>query len=572
MRVLVLLLLLAAAASAARGWRRLPDAKARAPENPHMPLVFSVAQPRIAELAGIVVDRATPSSPNYGRWLSRAEVAAYAAPPASTAAVVEALRAHGASNVTELHGGAYVRAHMPRAVVESMFRTSISAYIHDETDRVIWRGESHEIPAALHEHVSHVLGISDFPVSLRRLSCPRVGETCPAALRDAYGIAPALSPHGGRIVIFNDASSGELYAAADLATYLARYTSGTSVTVNVIGDNSGAGTCGGPSYRCAEAALDVQTAAAVLGNGTIDMFMSQGIVGEDSLFDFFAVLQTMDCAGCVASISYGGDERENSRDYQVSMYNEAVKAAAMGITIVAASGDQGVQGFLDACTRFSAIMPASNPFVLAVGATAGVENAGIEIAASTETGARITSGGGFSEIFGRPSYQTPAVAAYLAAGGLPASSAYSGAGRAYPDVAAAGRAFPIVLGGAEVYVDGTSASTPVVAAQLARINAARMHDGRTALGLAQPFLYDLPDVCFNDVTSGNNRCGDSGQACCATGFPTAAGWDAVTGRGSMRYDCVLAYALNTTYTAVRAPFAPQIGAAGRISGVLGQMA
>ena len=51
-----------------------------------------------------------------------------------------------------------------------------------------------------------------------------------------------------------------------------------------------------------------------------------------------------------------------------------------------------------------------------------------------------TSGGGFSNVFSRPSYQNSAVASYLQIDTvqLPPSSTYNSTGRAFPDVSANG--------------------------------------------------------------------------------------------------------------------------------------
>ena len=51
---------------------------------------------------------------------------------------------------------------------------------------------------------------------------------------------------------------------------------------------------------------------------------------------------------------------------------EALKLSVRGVTIVASSGDYGVN-YKDQCGYFP-LFPASSPYVVAVGATMGVEN------------------------------------------------------------------------------------------------------------------------------------------------------------------------------------------------------
>lgn len=74
------------------------------------------------------------------------------------------------------------------------------------------------------------------------------------------------------------------------------------------------------------------------------------------------------------------------------------------------------------------------------------------------------SGGGFSNVFGLPSYQSASVANYLKK--YPPhypSHIYnnSGTSRAYPDVAAIGLKVPVVFLGETLAIGGTSASTPI---------------------------------------------------------------------------------------------------------------
>ena len=89
-----------------------------------------------------------------------------------------------------------------------------------------------------------------------------------------------------------------------------------------------------------------------------------------------------------------------------------MKAGARGISLLAASGDSGAGC---AVGRFVPTFPASSPWVTGVGGLSGGAKRGDE-----ETTAGL-SGGGFSNYFGRPSYQDDAVAAYLKQSGLPKS-------------------------------------------------------------------------------------------------------------------------------------------------------
>ena len=186
---------------------------------------------------------------------------------------------------------------------------------------------------------------------------------------------------------------------------------------------------------------------------------------------------------------------------------------------------------------YAPLFPASSPHVVAVGGTQGPPTAS-EIVCSSSTGGMITSGGGFSNVFARPTWQNSAVSSYIDnTPSIPAG--FNRSGRAYPDVAMAANRYVIVLNGTFRVVGGTSASAPVLAGLLSLVNSRRRQMGRRSLGNVTQHLYDAPPQLFTDVTAGNNTCTANPAVCCAQGFPAAGGWDPVTGRGSVQYDKLL---------------------------------
>jgi subtilase family serine protease len=123
-----------------------------------------------------------------------------------------------------------------------------------------------------------------------------------------------------------------------------------------------------------------------------------------------------------------------SRAFVNAVNQMFAKAATRGVTLLAASGDSGAHGrtdpsCADAATRSD--FPSSSPYVLSVGATeiAGgttssnfqapicssgtlsCASGGSEIVASNKVLAFFSSGGGFSRIAARPSYQVRVVGA-----------------------------------------------------------------------------------------------------------------------------------------------------------------
>lgn len=192
-----------------------------------------------------------------------------------------------------------------------------------------------------------------------------------------------------------------------------------------------------------------------------------------------------------------------------------------GLTVLVASGDSGTSA-TTLCRAFDPTFPASSPYVTAVGGTYLQD--GVEVGWSS-------SGGGFSNVFPRPSYQDTAVLKYLtdSVDLLPTSSLFNSSGRAFPDIAAFATNFLTVSSGGNYTVSGTSASTPVVAGVMALLNAVLLSRSQAPLGFINPSLYALYGASSvgYDVVTGNNL-----HKPCSEGFSAAVGWDPISGLGT----------------------------------------
>ena len=236
---------------------------------------------------------------------------------------------------------------------------------------------------------------------------------------------------------------------------------------------------------------------------------------------------------------------------QLTRLNAALRADAdHHVTVVAATGDTGAAGepcaLIDALSggisgsftpRKEVVLVASDPLVLGAG--------GSTLAASHTTGAWIgettwglpdgspgtgfqASGGGFSHLFRRPSYQQ----------GVPGI----GATRGVPDVGADANpnpdtGLPVVTsdarGGYTISEHGgTSASAPIWAGIIAL---ADQYAGRH-LGFVNPAIYRIArspyyHQAFHDITAGQRNTAEFPHGT-ITGYRAGPGWDPVTGRGS----------------------------------------
>jgi kumamolisin len=207
---------------------------------------------------------------------------------------------------------------------------------------------------------------------------------------------------------------------------------------------------------------------------------------------------------------------------QVARLHAALRqAAGRRLTVVASSGDTGV--ISDNGPPKQVSLPASDPLVLGAGGTAlsasiftGAYHGEMAWNADTEA-----SAGGYSILFGRPSYQD----------GVPRI----GRMRGVPDVAAdadSSTAMSLMFTGGVPYpAQGTSAATPLWAAVIALAD----QDAGRHLGFVNPAIYAIARSpayhrAFHDVITGDNSV--LWPTGVFTGYQAGPGWDPVTGWGS----------------------------------------
>jgi tripeptidyl-peptidase-1 len=248
----------------------------------------------------------------------------------------------------------------------------------------------------------------------------------------------------------------------------------------------------------------------------------------------------------VNSASFVSEEDSHPVSDLDTFNTEAMKLGLRGVTLVSGSGDQGVTGpnnTIAGC-GYTPLFPTTCPYVVSVGGTQGQE----EVVCQANKRGIITSGGGFSNYYPQPSYQTENVQQYFAQTSpysdpsVP-SQTYNRSNRGYPDVSAQAVFYSVMIGGVNlnVAIAGTSASTPVVAGMFSLINAARKIAGQSPLGFVQPLLYSQGAAFMKDIVIGNNSCLAvtdilAEALCCPVqGYTAQPGWDPTTGLGSINF-------------------------------------
>lgn len=395
-------------------------------------------------------------------------------------------------------------------------------------------------------------------------------STVPICLRTLYGITPLLGPQVSKDALGVLEFTPQSYVQKDLDTFFHDYApelSGrkpelVSIDGGYVNATATNFTINGESnldlqYAMTLSQLDTklyQVGDAVYGASFSDFLDAldgsfcqyddpdQDVMYPDNSTSPEAYKGAKQCGGVAAtkvlSTSYGQDEHELTPRYATRQCQEYAKLGLQGTTFVFSSGDYGVAGNGNKCqdkNRFAPEFPASCPYVLAAGATQVKNNTEIVGNPNPEQACDVViySGGGFSDVFKRPTYQDDAVNAYLKNHNPPYTAAqYNTSGsRAIPDVSANGAHYRVNVGGQYKGVYGTSASAPVWAALISRINEDRARIGKGPIGFINPTLYKYRNTApiLKDITAGNN------PGCGTKGFEAVEGYDPVTGLGTPNF-------------------------------------
>merc|ERR1711966_569080 len=377
--------------------------------------------------------------------------------------------------------------------------------------RIVRASTTYHLPEEIAPHVTMVGELLQFPrLRLKSLSNLKAesatwpdscatgcnGQVTPQVLAQRYKFpSPSDAVVQGSTMAVAE-FQGQYFRDSDISKFSTSCHRNVTVDTIIGGNQQSAGV---------EAELDIEYIKGVAPNVPLTVIYNS----QYSLLKWANQITSMTNAPLVHSVSYGNDEiQQSSKQYMYTCNTAFMKAGAAGISILFASGDQGVCG-RSGCgllmhARFHPDFPAASPYITAVGGTDFAQKGVIGEETTWSDG-----GGGFSDTFDIPEWQKEAVAAYKASpdADLPPAKLWNNTGRGYPDVAALGglvNPYCVATSGMFQGVAGTSASSPVVAGIFALLNGLRTSQNKSPLGFLNPFIYQN-SAAFNDVTSGVNH-------------------------------------------------------------------
>ncbi|CEJ87305.1 hypothetical protein VHEMI04372 [[Torrubiella] hemipterigena] len=512
-----------------------------------MTLQIALKQGNIQGLHAKLNDISDHNSPNYGKWLSKEEIKAFTAPKDDDAEKVHQwLRAIGVSqDAISQPSPDWIHIELPVHKAEELLKTEYSIFKHDATGRTMARALQYSVPKSLHSVIDTIQPTVSFvynqqaqavkaiPASSALPATNASNSDCtknftPSCVRKLYNVDYKGT---GKSSIAAFLANGDDAVHTDMPLFLSRNDPTTPNTTDYQDYYIGKKIT--PDADNAEPSLDIQLQVSLAYPNPAGIFHI-GPSGDfyDELLAFTNFLNTNKTTPHVVSLSYASAEHDTANQYTTRVCDEFAKATARGITIITSSGDYGVGALDSYCTgSFRPTYPAGCPWLTSVGGTELTADGSKEVAANFSLLDRGSSGGGFSNLYGVPDWQSADTAAYIKTIPDTYEGKYNKSGRGIPDVAMIGTPIPIVYKGDDYQAQGTSASTPIFAALITQINDYRIANGKSALGFINKRLYTDKTVraAFRDITSGSNpNCGTGG-------FNATKGWDPVTGLGSIDF-------------------------------------
>ncbi|KAH9167472.1 subtilisin-like protein [Lactarius sanguifluus] len=507
----------------------------------------------------------------YGAHLSKEQVAEVVAPHPDTLELVSSWLGHydiPSSSISMTLGGNWLRViSVSVSQANRILGASYQLYQHVGTDDTVLRTISYSLPEVLHGHIQTVVPTTYFGSPLMDGMRPRMqlskavearGKAgsvlssrdedviTPSYLRSLYktlGYAPKATDRNALAIAGYE---GDFPSPQDLALFMTECrTDGADATFTVTQVNGGMyDPAGNPAI---EANLDIQYAEA-MAYPTRHIYYSTGGTPGSPIDDpylrwlRYVIAQAQDDVDIPQTIStsYGGYEHTLSQEYMLSVCVLFGQLGLRGVSVLFSTGDWGVGDgdcLVQSSSGETSVQSSSpqlvcGPWVTSVGGTTGHDP---EVAASI-------SGGGFSIYFPRQPYQENAVSNFLQNLGDKHSGLYNPLGRGYPDISSQAikllmaiparvALYPCVFPSSLRPASSTqlAANAQTVAGIISLLNDYLISKGSQPLGFLNPWLYGTGLPGLNDITSGSN------PGCNTDGFPAVAGWDPVTGLGTLDF-------------------------------------
>jgi len=509
------------------GSERAPMSGAReiGPANPNEEVEVTIRLRSRAGRKPAVSSETYEQSPTDREILTREQYErSHGADPASIEQVKAFAKENGLTIVEESPERRTVILSGTVSAMNQAFDVQLKDYEHPKKGSYRGRTGPVHIPENLRDHIEAVLGLDNRPQAVphfrrqKRGIEPRShsasGSFTPPQVAELYNF-PSDADGTGECIGIIELGGG--FEQGDLTNYFHQLKLKKLPKVTAVSIGKGKNKPGSdPNGADGEVMLDIEVAGSVAPGANFAVYFAQN-TDAGFLNAITTAVHDKTNRPSVISISWGSAESNWTAQAMTQMDEAFQAAAAMGVSICVASGDNGsTDGETDG--RNHVDFPASSSYALACGGTL-LQGSGNKITHEVVwdelAGDNGAGGGGISDVFPLPPYQQHAHVPHSANPG-------HRVGRGVPDVAGdadPNSGYQTLVDGKPDVIGGTSAVAPLWAGLIALLN---QNLGKP-VGYLNPVLYQKVTASggFHDITSGNNGA-----------YHARKGWDACTGLGT----------------------------------------
>ncbi len=330
-----------------------------------------------------------PASPNYHRWLSAAELGREFGPSGHDLLEISGwLTAHGFTVDAILASGMVIDFSGTAGAVRDAFHAPIH-YLRIRGQTHIANIRDPQVPAVFSSLITGIVSLNDFRPHPMYRAHPQYSfatdgsayqAVVPADLAKIYNLSPVfaagITGKGKTVAVVEDS---DVYSAADWQRFravfgLSTYASGALESIHPNSPTSH-NDCVDPGVnsRDGEAELDAEWASAAAPDATIEV---ASCADTRTTFGGLIALQNLVNSPNpppIVSVSYGECEADNGAAANAAYYSVYQQAAAEGISVFVAAGDEGAASCdLGQWVSYHGIAVsglASTPYNVAVGGT-----------------------------------------------------------------------------------------------------------------------------------------------------------------------------------------------------------
>ena len=293
-------------------WQQLHSAASGLSENTPIRLELALTPISVAALDAAFLERASPSSPTYGKHLSFDDIVALTRDDASRAEVIEWLQKDcGAFSVKVSRGLDWISATAPKAAVETCLGTTFEAYAPLDADAAaaIVRAEAYTIPPRLAAKITTISSLTRFPDLSRKRSAAsgkRISDsanvTTPTLLASFYSIdlTPLANGAAATQAVYEQ---GQSFFPSDLAAFQHLYNiTGATPVSKIIGTGNQPGDCDINPGPCIEGEMDTQYISSIAAGADLTYYAYDS---SASYPDYIKAVSNDPKCALVHSMSYG---------------------------------------------------------------------------------------------------------------------------------------------------------------------------------------------------------------------------------------------------------------------------